>query len=207
MKKAFILGFAIIDITKVLIRQPRQVKHIFKWLRSLFYKERPLDYDLPWLTYEAINWLKSYLSKKMRVFEWGGGSSTAYFAKKVKRIISVEHEWKWYKLTKESLAHRSLENKVKLFYRHIPAEYCQTINKYPDNSFDLVLVDGEARNICIKLAKRKVRSGGYLMLDNSDVQDYKTGIKEIEKWPRQDFPGIGPFNSYSWQTSIWQKLT
>lgn len=176
------LGFALVDITRVLAHIPRQGKHIFRWAKSLFYKNRPLDYGLPWLTYDAVSWLDSYLSKEMTVFEWGGGSSTIYFAKRVKLVISVEHDWEWYKSTSKFLTDRFLRKKTECIYKpprkfgrnekgtyttnqpkyseYTFAQYCQTTNQYPNDSFDLVLVDGEARNDCIRLAKRKVRAGG-----------------------------------------------
>lgn len=212
------LGFSVVDISRVFIHRPKQLRHLLKWSRSLLYKNRPWKYGWPWLTYDAIDWLESYLTKDMVVFEWGSGGSTLYFARKVKRVISVEHEQGWYELVKKSLVRQSLDNKVEYLYQSpvkLPrqlkysgrsfAQYCQLINEYSDNSFNLVLVDGRARNDCLKLAKRKVCPGGYLMLDNSDRSKYEIGIKEIKNWPRHDFFGIGPFNSYCWQTSIWQK--
>jgi predicted O-methyltransferase YrrM len=219
--------FALVDITKVLAHNPKQTKHILKWARALFYQNRPLKYGLPWLTYDAILWLESHLTKKMVVFEWGSGGSTVYFAQKVKQLISVEHDKKWYEQTKKTLEERLLKNKVKYLYKppkkigkkgkkvflssqpkysgYSFAQYCQIINKFPDSSFDLVLVDDEARNDCLRLAKKKVRQAGYLILDNSDTPECKTEMQKMKRWPRTDFPGIGPFNSYLWQTTIWQK--
>ncbi len=68
------------------------------WFRSLDEK-RPVDKDgnpIPWFTYPAIEFLKERLTKEMTVFEYGSGSSTLFFAERVKEIISVETNKEWF---------------------------------------------------------------------------------------------------------------
>ena len=40
-----------------------------------------------------------------------------------------------------------------------------------DESFDFALVDGYRRDVAVSTAIRKVRPGGFVYLDNSDVPD------------------------------------
>ena len=55
-----------------------------------------LEAGVPWLPFPVIDWLNDHLTKDMVVFEWGSGGSTEYIAKRVKRIISVEHHPIWF---------------------------------------------------------------------------------------------------------------
>ena len=52
---------------------------------------------IPWIPIKAKIWLDKNLSKDMIIFEYGSGLSTLYFSTKVNKIISIEHDKKWYK--------------------------------------------------------------------------------------------------------------
>ena len=63
------------------------------WLKSL--KEgKSIDYNsnpLPWYSYAAIEFIEDKLKSDFRVFEYGSGQSTLWYAQRVKEVISVEH--------------------------------------------------------------------------------------------------------------------
>lgn len=190
-------------------------------LKKYFINLNPLKDRIPWMVYDSIFWLDKYLKKDMKIFEWGSGGSTLFFIKKEVKLISVEHDKKWYKtikpmtVTYKDIIYKLLPpSKGKVFrssaaeYKDLSFEkYCRQISSYEDNSFDLVCVDGRARNDCIKLALKKVRLGGYLILDNSERDIYAKGIYSLRKWNRKDFFGKGPINKYPWKTSIFQKTS
>lgn len=46
--------------------------------------------------------------------------------------------------------------------------YASYLAKYPNGHFDLVVVDGMARSLCLWYAAHMVREGGIIILDNSD---------------------------------------
>lgn len=48
--------------------------------------------SIPWLTYPAIKFLESEISKQTKVFEYGGGDSTIYWNNKCGLTITVEHD-------------------------------------------------------------------------------------------------------------------
>lgn len=58
--------------------------------------DRPL-HEWPQITNGALDWLNSFLTPDSLVFEWGSGGSTLYIAKRVKKIISIEHNPQWWK--------------------------------------------------------------------------------------------------------------
>ena len=62
------------------------------WTRSL--SHTPVEDGTPWVTYAAINFLSRSLTEQMRVFEWGVGGSTIFFAQRAAELVSVEHDCK-----------------------------------------------------------------------------------------------------------------
>ena len=82
--------------------------------------------------------------------------------------------------------------------------YVRSIQKYPDKHFDLVLVDGRARVACLEEATKKIKQGGYLMLDNSERKEYQTAMKKLA-YERKDFIGPSPYlaNKFA-STTIWK---
>ncbi len=186
---------------------------------------------LPWVTFEAKRWLDSYLRNTMTVFEWGSGGSTLYFAKQVRQVISVEHDQKWYDAVISSLKHekfvnydyflipprkyllapflpynshtyvsRTFEAHKKLHFK----EYVRKIDDYANESFDLVVVDGRSRIACMAHALKKIKKGGFLMLDNSERTPYQSAMKKLAGLIHKDFFGKGPYCTEEWQTTIWQ---
>jgi hypothetical protein len=177
-----------------------------------------------------MEWIDNYLKKDMIVFEWGSGGSTIYLSKKVKKIISIEHDPEWYGVVSRTIKDNGISNcecvlkeptVSKNSKLEVPAtknylsgvetymgfdfkDYCKTIESFPDRFFNLVLVDGRARPSCIFHALNKILAGGCLILDDSEKTEYLPAINMLkEKWTRKDFFGPGPYTSRFWQTSIF----
>src|SRR5947207_12916151 len=51
---------------------------------------------VPWFTYPAIEALKNWDLSDKRVFEYGSGYSTLFWAAGAKEVVSVEHDAAWY---------------------------------------------------------------------------------------------------------------
>jgi len=181
----------------------------------------------PWLPPKAVKYLKSFLTNDMVGFEWGSGMSTVFFAKRVNFLVSVEHDKNWYEKVKTSLKKEGIISKTdyKLIepvdrdeINKIPWDnwkgnklvglppkpqfhpYFQEIQKYPDNYFDFVLVDGRARVACMINAVDKIKKEGILILDNSDRGKYHNIFYLFDEWKRVDF-----FNGLQ-KTTVWRKL-
>jgi hypothetical protein len=93
---------------------------------------------LPWITYPMINFLDGRIKKDSRVFEYGSGNSTLWWAKHCKQVISVEYDKSWYlkmgsKLPKNvSYIFMQLDNNK---------SYSMTILD-TKKKFDIVMIDG-----------------------------------------------------------------
>jgi len=210
---------------RLLIHKPMMLRFYRHWRESLKREHSVIEDDFPWMVYEAVSWLESYLKPGMEVFEWGSGGSTLFFASRVHFVVTVEHDPNWYAIVSKQLSDLNIQNvhfvlckpeRTDLLseiytstderYKGLSFQhYAETIDSYPDNSFDLVVVDGRARPGCMKHAIPKIRPGGYLLLDNSDRESYTPGKKAVATWLSCEFYGPGPYNKILWSTTIWQK--
>jgi len=83
--------------------------------------------------------------------------------------------------------------------------YVHSIDMYPDEMFDLVIIDGRARCGCIRSSMNKVKRGGYILLDNSHRTWYDNGKRLLDGWSHISFKGIVPFSYNISETTIWKK--
>lgn len=181
------------------------VRHLPDFVYYNIGKRTPLDRELPWITVGAMREIVQRLNSDMKVFEYGSGGSTLFFAKMVKEVVSVEHDPQWHEVVKKRLEEKSYSNvELRLappeqpenhdtvrypslwkkeyqgldFYRYVHA-----IDLFPDGYFDLILIDGRARAECLRVSVPKLRSGGTIVLDNADREIYTESIrKNLEKW-------------------------
>jgi predicted O-methyltransferase YrrM len=211
---------------RYLFRKPRMLRFYSRWRKSLK-AEGFSPYDqFPWIVYEAIDWLESFLTRDMQVLEWGSGGSTIFFAKRVHSVVTIEHDPEWYSTLFHQLRQGDISNVRLVLCPPVESEtgdeaytstdaayrglsfrsYTEAIDSYPDQFFDLVFVDGRARQACMRHAFIKIRPGGYLLLDNSDRPHYQNEKTLLSDWGRQEFYGPGPYNDYFWETTVWKRL-
>lgn len=162
---------------------------------------------LPWLTDQAIDFLEELIKNKshIKILEFGSGGSTLWFAKKNVGLVSIEHDENWYKKVNEEL------NKIGLNvdYRLIKKNYFEVCNEFPDEHFDLVLIDAKDRVDCIKRAMRILKRGAFLMLDNAERPKFQIAHEILKDWPCTITTQVGKsrlgFEQENWQTKWWQK--
>lgn len=149
------------------------------WLRT-FAEKRPVDRagePVPWMNYAMVDFLAERAGAAWRVFEYGAGASTAWWAKRAASVTACEHDEGWYR----QLIDRFPAN-VKLL--HVPLDvdgaYCRTILK-EDGEFDVVVSDGRDRVRCALNALPKLSPGGVLILDDFEREKYAPAKTELAK--------------------------
>lgn len=207
----------------------KDLRKFSQWMR---YRKAQAEISIledrsPWMVFTAIDFLKQWLKKDMKVFEYGSGGSTIFFADRVRSVISVEHDAAWYKVVFGSLKQAGYSHvDYRLFEpedypayslkkRNEPKEfisyyhgfsgkrfknYATAIANFTDDTFDLVVVDGRARSACIQQSLPKIRKGGYLLLDNADRPAYLLPFDELKdpsKWERTCYTGHFPMGPAS----------
>lgn len=181
----------------------------------------------PWLVYDSITHIRNILSSQMRVFEFGSGSSTIFYALRCREVVVVDHDAEWAARVQEKLDELGITN-VNLTV--IPADegsrelvpgtklldpenyysngwkghyeqYTKTIDQYEDGEFHVISVDGAARPSCIVHAYPKLKAGGMFILDNAERPRYQSGINHLPKdWSRTDFVGDG--SVHAWRAAV-----
>ena len=101
----------------------------------------------------------------MKVFEFGCGYSTLFYANRVKSVLALEHQKKWVEIVNDKLP----ENANVVFRGN--GEYAEYINTL-DEKFDLIVIDGIDRVNCFKNSISNLSETGVLLLDDSTRKEY-----------------------------------
>ena len=168
------------------------------WLRSLF-AIHDIDglvaLDVPWWTYDAIDEVDAFLAKRpdAKVFEFGSGASSIWLTKRAESVISVDHDADWYPVVKERIdgfAHSQLllvprdETAAKdvLYLSQKQGQegdsfltYASTIDA-TDELYDVIVIDGRARQACLKHAIAHMAPDGLIVFDNTKRARYREAI-------------------------------
>ena len=175
------------------------------WLTA-FDQRQPVDQDgnpLPWVTYSFIDFIKTRLTKDMRIFEYGSGNSTLFYAQRVAKVVSVEHDEEWYK----KIVQEKAANAEMIFTELVAGgEYSQKASLLGEQ-FDVIIVDGRDRVNCCKNSVGALTPSGVMVLDDSEREFYEPartfllekGFKELP------FTGISPGLFYNKTTSVFYK--
>lgn len=166
---------------------------------------RRMHKPAPWLSPTSILFFKKYLEKDMVGAEFGSGSSTLFFAPRISKLYSVEHNEEWYHLINEKLTGLNcsnvdyrfvvqndksdfvddvfdLEEKRDFEIRRDYVNYFRALNDIQDHSLDFAIVDGRARTECCHEILPKIKKGGILILDNSERKRYELVFEQLKNY-------------------------
>ena len=166
---------------------------------------RRMHKPAPWLSPTSILFFKKYLEKDMVGAEFGSGSSTLFFAPRISKLYSVEHNEEWYHLINEKLTGINcsnvdyrfvvqndksdfvddvfdLEEKRDFEIRRDYVNYFRALNDIQDHSLDFAIVDGRARTECCHEILPKIKKGGILILDNSERKRYELVFEQLKNY-------------------------
>jgi hypothetical protein len=210
-----------------------QSKNLPRWFESLA-PDYMVSSRIPWITFDAFDYLDANLSSDLRIFEWGSGGSTLYWLRRnASLIVSIEHDPQWFsRMSTMTDGSSNLDYRLVLpeilpagsasgdrsdpdayvaddpgFSGYTFQRYAAAIDSFPVGYFDLVMIDGRARPACIKHGSVKVRTGGFLVLDNADRPYYlaRTAAYLIG-FECQEFPGLTPAMGALCQTNIYTRM-
>ena len=148
----------------------------------------------------------------MHALEWGSGRSTRWYANLLGKLTSIEHHEGWYNTVSKQLTDDEVRN---VDYRlikldHPESEPCliryQTLPSYvavgkefsPD-TLDFIVIDGHYRQTCVTIAIGILKSGGLLLIDNSNWMP-------LEDWGvPEEWPIVHRSSGFYGETTIWKK--
>lgn len=197
----------------------RRVRH---WLYSLGSVHDSLAIarlDVPWWSYAAIDAVDSWLAARqepVRIYEYGSGASTFWLARRAAEVHSVEHHREFGEMMAtelaplDNVAFRLVEpvadaepttSSAKEGYRRQDfTAYVASIEEV-HGPFDLVVIDGRAREACLAAALPRLAADGLIVFDNSRRRRYREAIAAQPVSETRYF-GLTPTLPYPDQTSL-----
>ncbi|MPZ81356.1 MAG: class I SAM-dependent methyltransferase [Actinophytocola sp.] len=179
--------------------------------------------DLAWWSYPAMRRVEAFLAERpgARVFEFGAGASTAWLARRAGQVDSVEHDTRWVEYVRELLADTP---GVKL--HAVPAtpataetvirsgrvghtdldfgDYVATIDQV-GGPFDVIVVDGRARNDAFRRSLDHLADGGVVVYDNIRRKRYWDVVSALPGLRIELLKGATPTLPYPTTTGlIWR---
>jgi hypothetical protein len=170
-------------------------RHLLSLL-AIYDLDQMVTLDRPWWTYRSADEVQAFLlgRRKARVFEFGAGASTIWLAKRAAEVVSVEHDLefadnlaahldRWPSVTLHAVApsprtDTSTATSQRAGYeRSSFDEYVDTINRV-GGLFDLIVIDGRAREACLANSIEHLAADGILVFDNSNRDRYRSAIEE-----------------------------
>lgn len=170
--------------------------------------------NLPWLTFPAIRHIREQLEGR-RLFEYGSGKSTAWYAARCTEVFSVETDASWYA---KILGELQGQPNAHLILAKNAGEAVDAIGAI-GGQFDAIVIDSQIsqptdldrqsiddqhRVACLRRALQFASSDCLFIIDNTDVNINLT--KEISaQFREQDilkFPGWAPGLLHPIETTV-----
>lgn len=218
-------------VGSTLIHHREDIPHLGAWLGSLRFLFAQLEAHQPWLSYEAIRYMDERLRPDSVVFEYGSGGSTLWFADRVRHVTSIEHDPDWHARVVREAERAGITNcsfvlreptrwtssegetgdkRSEYSSPRTPGnfeDYVRACEGFPDATFDLVLVDGKTRSACLRHVASKVRLGGLLALDDSELPVFRDDLLSLTAWPSKSFEGLRPGSLARSRTTFWERTS
>ncbi|RZK43733.1 MAG: FkbM family methyltransferase [Pedobacter sp.] len=158
---------------------------------------------IPWVTYSFIDFIKPRLTGDLSIFEYGSGNSTLFYARNVKKVVSVEHDEAWY----QKIVTEKAKNAEMIFCKlDVDGEYAKKALSLGEK-FNIIIVDGRDRVNCCKYAVSAISENGVIILDDSERETYQNAriLLEENGFKELSFSGISPGLFYEKATSVFYK--
>lgn len=159
---------------------------------------------LPWYTYPAIEYLSQFDYGDKKVFEYGCGYSSQFWARRAQKVISIEDNNEYFARWQQEFEESNLD----IRWRDENETYEKAIFE-EDCFFDVIVIDGKRRAECAEAAIEKLALDGMIILDDSDrintSREYVDAVARLKSADliQVDFYGFCPMNNYTKTTSLF----
>jgi len=152
--------------------------------------------DTPWWSFPAIDEVERWIANRngdVSAFEYGSGASTVWLARRCRHVVSVEHDVEFARtiasmLKRDNIALRLIEPERNVTSPQAASgrsgyEHCD-FSAYVDSiadgeGYDLIVIDGRARNACLARAPSRLKAGGLIVFDNSNRRRYQAALSNV----------------------------
>ncbi len=166
------------------------------------------------MPYSTIFTLDALIKDNFKILETGSGGSSIFFLNRCRELVSIEHDKKWVEKIMSLNISESTDRSWKLIHKNLHADsyasyspYLDYLESLEDNTFDLISIDGRLRSQSLIILSKKVKSGGYILLDNSDRKDYSEAIRSLNprKYKITLCKGLCYGLPWDSESTLWQK--
>lgn len=161
------------------------------------------DLGEPWWNSRAIRYARRQLRAGDMVFEWGSGGSTVWLTSLGARVTAIESAAEWAEkvnarcpgapvrlIPGEDTGELRSEPEGRDQGQHFFDRYVSAIDEFPDDTFDMIIVDGICRAECARRAARKVRPGGLVVVDDTHRGYLDPCSEPFQGWGRTRLRGF-----------------
>jgi len=196
------------------------VRHL-RTLFSIFDASDLVWLDLAWWCYPAMRRVEEFLAARpgARVFEYGAGASTVWLARRAGEVHSVEHDVEWAERVRRLLAdapgvhlHAVAATPATAGTRvrsgrvgHSDLDfddYVATIHRV-GGAFDLIVVDGRARNDAFRHSLDHLAEGGIILFDDIKRKRYWNVVSATDGLRLELLTGATPTLPYPTTTGLF----
>lgn len=177
--------------------------HTTGWFKSLRRSAsvNAQNQPVPWFTYGMIELLKERLPQDIRVFEYGCGLGTLWWAHYAGMLHAVEHEEKWAKEISQKVPKH-----VSILYRNSGTDYVDSIGEN-GIKYDVIIIDGRDRVSCAEKAIPHLTRSGVIIFDDTGRQKYQSGVDFLKSsgFKQLPFRGFSPIEFMPCETSVFYR--
>jgi len=153
-------------------------RHVSRYVaHNVFNGGSPLELEIPWFSYAAVDFLDKYLRPDMVIGEYGSSGSTLFFARRARSVYSIHNNAYWFELVKQRLAPKRISNvTIEVFpfdfKSPVGLEDSAYLRALRNRRCDVIVVDATeewtpVRPACFRFAEDRIRPGGIIVLDDS----------------------------------------
>lgn len=155
---------------------------------------------IPWINYAMLRFLEDRAHGPFRVFEYGAGNSTRWWASHVEHITACEHNPAW-----ANGIGPLLPANATLLQRDIGDGYVDAIRGR--GPFDIIVIDGRERIRTAREAVPELGGRGVIVWDNTDRREYQSGCDGLVAtgFRRLDFWGFAPLSEREQAASLFYR--
>lgn len=144
--------------------------------KSLFNNKLPIDHELPWWSFRAVEYADKLFPGKS-IFEFGTGGSTVRYADACESITSIEDNEEWLRIVQDRVNTKKLGN-INLMYCHFDFDHpegfaeSEYLRSYDGTKqYDVVIIDGQDKSFneritCFKYVEPSIKEGGVIVVDD-----------------------------------------
>jgi hypothetical protein len=192
------------------------------WFRSVF---SVLDFhdfvtlETPWWTLAAGRKVTDFLLRRpqARALEWGSGASTVWLGGLCASVTSIESDRHWAHMVRGSVpdhvqivcpnvprkrGHEAVSSKRWGFRSLDFSDYVGAAQELA-GSFDIIVIDGRAREACFEVALDLLAPDGIILFDNTNRRRYRRALaRHADRVCVERSIGLTPIVLWPTETSI-----